>query len=82
MKMIYGPIYILRPFERGIQDELGKNHGFVMPGQGFKIPFIQTIRNRDASQHTLEVYPQTVITKGSFMLKGSTKRRLWWLKAG
>jgi regulator of protease activity HflC (stomatin/prohibitin superfamily) len=82
MKMIYGPIYILRHFERGIQDQLGNNHGFVMSGQGFKIPFIQTIRIRDARQHPLDIHPQTVITKGSFVLKGTTKRRLWWLKAG
>jgi regulator of protease activity HflC (stomatin/prohibitin superfamily) len=40
MRTVYGPIYTLRPFERGIQETLGKYNRFVMPGLGFQIPFI------------------------------------------
>ncbi|RPI33744.1 MAG: SPFH/Band 7/PHB domain protein [Chloroflexota bacterium] len=63
MRTIYGPIYTLRPFERGIQEKLGKYHKFVMPGLGFQIPFIQILRIRDIREHTMDIHPQPVITK-------------------
>lgn len=63
MRTIWGPIYTLRPFERGIQETLGKYSGFVMPGLGFQIPFIQLIRIRDVREHTMDIHPQPVITK-------------------
>src|SRR5512143_2872358 len=63
MRTIYGPIYTLRPYERGIQETLGKYSGFVMPGLGFQIPFIQLIRIRDVREHTMDIHPQPVITK-------------------
>ena len=63
MRTIWGPIYTLRPYERGIQEKLGKYSGFVMPGLGFQIPFIQLIRIRDIREHTMDIHPQPVITK-------------------
>jgi len=63
MRTIYGPIYTLRPFERGIQETLGKYSRFVMPGLGFQIPFIHVIRIRDIREHTMDIHPQSVITK-------------------
>jgi regulator of protease activity HflC (stomatin/prohibitin superfamily) len=63
MRTIYSPIYTLRPYERGIQEKLGKYQGFVMPGLGFQIPIIQIIRVRDVREHTMDIHPQPVITK-------------------
>ncbi|MEZ4618727.1 MAG: SPFH domain-containing protein [Caldilineaceae bacterium] len=63
MRTVYGPIYILRPFERGIQEFLGKYNGFVLPGIGFQIPFVQITRVRDIREHTMDIHPQPVITK-------------------
>lgn len=63
MRTIYSPIYTLRPFERGIQETLGKYSRFVMPGLGFQIPFIHVIRIRDIREHTMDIHPQSVITK-------------------
>ncbi len=63
MRTIYSPIYTLRPFERGIQETLGKYTRFVMPGLGFQIPFIHVIRIRDIREHTMDIHPQSVITK-------------------
>jgi len=63
MRTIYGPIYTLRPYERGIQEFLGKYNGFVQPGLGFQIPFIQITRVRDIREHTMDINPQPVITK-------------------
>ena len=63
MRTIYGPIFTLRLYERGIQEKLGKYHGFVMPGLGFQIPFIHITRIRDVREHTMDIHPQPVITK-------------------
>ena len=63
MRTVYFPIYTLRPFERGIQETLGRYSGFVMPGLGFQIPFIHVVRIRDIREHTMDINPQPVITK-------------------
>jgi regulator of protease activity HflC (stomatin/prohibitin superfamily) len=63
MRTIHGPIYTLRPYERGIQETLGRYNRFVMPGLGFQIPIIHIIRIRDVREHTMEIHPQAVITK-------------------
>jgi regulator of protease activity HflC (stomatin/prohibitin superfamily) len=63
MRTIYGPIYTLRPYERGIRETLGKYSGFVLPGLGFQIPFIHLVRVRDVREHTMDIHPQSVITK-------------------
>ncbi len=63
MRTVYGVIYTLRPFERGIQETLGKYSRFIQPGLGFQIPFIHLIRVRDVREHTMDIHPQSVITK-------------------
>ena len=63
MRTIYGPIFTLRPFERGIQETLGRYSRYVMPGLGFQIPFVHLIRIRDVREHTMDIHPQPVITK-------------------
>ena len=63
MRTIYLPIYTLRPYERGIQETLGKYTRFVMPGLGFQIPFVHITRVRDIREHTMDIHPQAVITK-------------------
>ncbi len=63
MRTVYGPIYTLRPFERGIQETMGKYNRFVMPGLGFQFPIIHILRIRDIREHTMDIHPQPVITK-------------------
>jgi len=63
VRTVYGPIYTLRPFERGIQETLGKYSRFVMPGLGFQIPIVHVVRVRDVREHTMDIHPQSVITK-------------------
>ncbi|MEI2610409.1 MAG: SPFH domain-containing protein [Candidatus Promineifilaceae bacterium] len=63
MRTIYGPIYTLRPYERGIQETLGKYSRFVQPGLGLQIPLIHITRIRDIREHTMDIHPQSVITK-------------------
>jgi len=63
MRTIFSPIFTLKPYERGIQETLGKYTRFVMPGLGVQIPFVHLIRVRDIREHTMDIHPQPVITK-------------------
>ena len=63
MRIIRAPIYTLQPYERGIQETLGKYTKFVMPGLGFQIPIVHLVRVRDIREHTMDIPPQAVITK-------------------
>jgi regulator of protease activity HflC (stomatin/prohibitin superfamily) len=63
MRTMVFPICTLRPFERGIQEQLDRYNRFVMPGLEFQIPFIHITRVRDIREHTMDIHPQAVITK-------------------
>ncbi len=63
MRIISKPVFMLRPYERGIQETLGKYTGYVLPGLGFQVPFAQIVRVRDIREHTMDIEPQHVITK-------------------
>jgi regulator of protease activity HflC (stomatin/prohibitin superfamily) len=63
MRTVVLPFFTLRPYERGIQETLGKYSRYVMPGVGFQIPFASLVRIRDVREHTMDIQPQSVITK-------------------
>lgn len=69
MRTIIGFIYTLKPYERGIQETLGKYSRFVLPGLGFQIPILQVIRVRDIREHTMDIPPQPVITKDNVEIR-------------
>jgi regulator of protease activity HflC (stomatin/prohibitin superfamily) len=69
MRTIYSALYTLKPQERGIQETLGKYTGFIMPGLGFQIPFFQLVRVRDIREHTMDIPPQSVITKDNVEIR-------------
>ncbi|MFL7793069.1 MAG: SPFH domain-containing protein [Anaerolineae bacterium] len=69
MRTIFSALYTLKPYERGIQETLGKYTGFVMPGLGFQIPFFQLVRVRDIREHTMDIPPQSVITKDNVEIR-------------
>jgi len=69
MRTIVGFIYTLKPYERGIQEFLGKYSRFVLPGFGFQIPVLQMIRIRDIREHTMDIPPQPVITKDNVEIR-------------
>jgi regulator of protease activity HflC (stomatin/prohibitin superfamily) len=60
---------MVRPFERGIQETLGKYSGFITPGLGFQIPGIQLVRIRDIREYTMDITPQEVITKDNVEIR-------------
>jgi regulator of protease activity HflC (stomatin/prohibitin superfamily) len=63
MRTIYGPIYTLRPFERGIQEKLGRYSRFVMPGLGFKFPSSISSGSAISASTPWIFNPNPVITK-------------------
>jgi regulator of protease activity HflC (stomatin/prohibitin superfamily) len=63
MRIIRTPIYTMKPYERGIQETLGRYTNFVLPGLGFQIPIVHLIRVRDIREHTMDIHPQPVITQ-------------------
>ena len=63
MRTVFLPFFTLRPYERGIQETLGKYSRYVMPGVGFQVPFASLVRIRDVREHTMDIQPQSVITK-------------------
>jgi regulator of protease activity HflC (stomatin/prohibitin superfamily) len=69
MRVIHFPIYTLRPYERGITETMGQYSGFVMPGLGFQIPFLQLVRVRDVREHTMDIPPQPVITQDNVEIR-------------
>ncbi|MCC7564152.1 MAG: SPFH/Band 7/PHB domain protein [Methanobacterium sp.] len=56
-------IKILRPYEKGVVERLGKYQRTVESGLVVIIPFIETIRKVDLREQVVDVPPQEVITK-------------------
>ena len=79
MRIIRFPVFVVRPFERGIQETLGRYSRFVMPGLGIQLPFVQLTRVRDVREHTMDINPQAVITKDNVEI---TVDGVMWVRPG
>ena len=66
---IFSFLYTLKPYERGIQETLGKYSRFIMPGFGLQIPIVQMVRVRDVREHTMDIPPQPVITSDNVEIR-------------
>jgi regulator of protease activity HflC (stomatin/prohibitin superfamily) len=56
-------IRIVRPFERGLVERLGKYQRLLDPGLNMIVPFFDTVIKVDMREVVLDVPPQLVITK-------------------
>ena len=56
-------IKIVRPFQRGIIEQLGRYKTTTDPGLKFIIPLVQTLIRVDMREQVVDVPPQEVITK-------------------
>lgn len=56
-------IRIIRPFERGLVERLGKFQRTIGPGLNMILPFFDTVIKVDMREVVIEVPPQLVITK-------------------
>lgn len=61
--MAFKGVKILRPFEKGVVERLGKYQRTVESGLVIIIPFIETIKKVDLREQVVDVPPQEVITK-------------------
>ncbi|HPB45198.1 MAG TPA: SPFH domain-containing protein [Microthrixaceae bacterium] len=55
-------IKIVRPYQRGVVERLGRYHGTVEPGMRIIYPFIDKLRYVDMREQVIDVPPQEVIT--------------------
>ncbi len=61
--LAYKGVKILRPYQKGVVERLGKYQRTVDSGLVVIIPFIETIRKVDLREQVVDVPPQDVITK-------------------
>jgi len=61
-------VRIVRPFQRGVKEMLGKYQETVDPGLRLIIPFVQTIRVVDMREQVIDVQPQEVITSDNVVV--------------
>jgi regulator of protease activity HflC (stomatin/prohibitin superfamily) len=61
-------VRIVRPYQRGVVEQLGKYKETVNPGLQLIIPFIQSVRLVDMREQVIDVPPQEVITKDNVVV--------------
>ncbi|MDG2263120.1 MAG: SPFH/Band 7/PHB domain protein [Actinomycetota bacterium] len=61
-------VKIVRPYQRGIVERLGKYKATVEPGLQIIIPFIDSMRVVDMREQVVDVPPQEVITKDNVVV--------------
>ena len=61
-------VRIVRPYQRGVVEQLGKFKETVDPGLQIIIPFIQVVRLVDMREQVIDVPPQEVITKDNVVV--------------
>ena len=79
MRTITFPLYIIRPFERGIVEHLGRYRRFVEPGFHKQWPLVSLTPVRDVREHTPSIEPQHVITKDNVEIRVDG---LIWVRPG
>jgi regulator of protease activity HflC (stomatin/prohibitin superfamily) len=65
---VVGGFRIVRPYQRGIVERLGKYKATVDPGLRLVIPFVDKIRIVDLREQVVDVPPQEVITKDNVVV--------------
>jgi regulator of protease activity HflC (stomatin/prohibitin superfamily) len=61
-------VKIVRPYQKGLIEQLGKYKNTVDPGMHLIIPFVQTLRPVDMREQVVDVPPQEVITSDNVVV--------------
>jgi regulator of protease activity HflC (stomatin/prohibitin superfamily) len=61
-------VRIVRPYQRGVIEQLGRYKETADPGLKIIIPFVQTVRLVDMREQVIDVPPQEVITKDNVVV--------------
>jgi regulator of protease activity HflC (stomatin/prohibitin superfamily) len=67
--VIGSAVRIVRPFERGLVERLGKYHRTVEPGLRFIWPFVDRLVKVDMRERVIDVPPQRVITEDNVVVE-------------
>ncbi len=66
--IVASSVKIVRPYQRGIVEQLGKYKQTVDPGLRMILPFMQTMRLVDMREQVVDVPPQEVITSDNVVV--------------
>ncbi len=66
--LVVSGIKIIRPYEKGLVERLGKYHATVEPGLRLIVPFMDRIVKVDMRESVVDVPPQEVITKDNVVV--------------
>lgn len=61
--VVFNGFKIVRPYEKGLLEQLGKYKSTLEPGLRFVVPGLQTVRKVDLRERVVDVPPQMIITK-------------------
>ena len=61
-------VVIVRPYEKGLVERLGKYHREIDPGIHFIIPLVERVIKVDLREHVVDVPPQEVICKDNVVV--------------
>ncbi|WP_054841407.1 SPFH domain-containing protein [Thermococcus peptonophilus] len=61
-------VKIIRPYEKGLVERLGKFNRILDPGVHFIIPFMERVKKVDMREHVIDVPPQEVICKDNVVV--------------
>jgi regulator of protease activity HflC (stomatin/prohibitin superfamily) len=65
---VYTGVKIVRPYQKGLIEQLGKYKTTVDPGLHLIIPFVQTLRPVEMREQVVDVPPQEVITSDNVVV--------------
>ena len=68
LAVVISGVKIIRPFERGLVERLGKYHATVEPGLRLIVPFIDRMARVDMRERVVDIPPQEVITSDNVVV--------------
>jgi len=66
--VVLSGVKIIRPFERGLVERLGKYHDTIEPGLRLIVPFIDRMVRVDMRERVVDIPPQEVITSDNVVV--------------
>jgi regulator of protease activity HflC (stomatin/prohibitin superfamily) len=66
--IVVSGVKIIRPFERGLVERLGKYHATVEPGLRLILPFVDRMVRVDMRERVVDIPPQEVITSDNVVV--------------
>jgi regulator of protease activity HflC (stomatin/prohibitin superfamily) len=61
-------VKVIRPYQKGLVERLGKFNRILDPGVHFIIPFMERVKKVDMREHVVDVPPQEVICKDNVVV--------------